>query len=499
MTHYSILLLLIAGAFAAFNWRYGLFACIAVGVLQDPLRKVAPGQPQYYVAFAILIFGIAFVRAHLSHVALGPGIIWNWKRGLRLPFTLFLALVLVQAFRSLVAYQNYMLVAVGLLVWLAPPAAVLLAHQFAMRRGLLGIRQLFIWYVGFSLAALTGVYLQYIGYDWPWLGEVGEGLAIYDLGTVLYGNSGFFRSSEIAAWHTAATASFIFMLFVGKRATPSRTILAIALIAVLATLGILTARRKMLVEVTLFVGAYFFLVAWLQRGASRLAIGVLATALASYVVVVAFVSPDLVQRSNTKELQLENPTGFQGYAARGASVFRDVPARFNELGVQPILWAIDNNGWLGSGLGTGSQGTRDVLEKNNVNFGAAEGGLGKIVTELGVPGLFVVALLLVAVAKHVLTVLRWLTRESPKHARVAYALAAFLVANAGVFLVATQVFNDPFILLLLGWSAGFLIALPQVVERERVAAAARAERRARASSWPALRPTMHVAAHRLTK
>src|SRR5690606_11640351 len=31
--------------FCLFDWRRGLLLCIAVGFLQDPLRKIVPGQP----------------------------------------------------------------------------------------------------------------------------------------------------------------------------------------------------------------------------------------------------------------------------------------------------------------------------------------------------------------------------------------------------------------------------------------------------------------------
>lgn len=483
MTELALLLLTVAGLTAMLDWRNGLIACIAVGVLQDPFRKLAPGQPIYYVVFVAFIFAITAVRAHLARVPLAPAKILGWKRHLRLPFSLFLFLVFAQAFHSIVAYKNYLLVGVGLLVWLSPLPAVLLAHQYAIRRGLRGVRRVFFVYVCFAMAGLAGVYLQYAGYESRLLGEVGEGVLIYDLGTAFKGHSGFFRATEIAAWHTAAVASFVFMLFVGKRTTPARIVLALALIGVLATLGVLTGRRKMLVEITLFIGTYFFLVAWLQKGAARLAMGVLAIAFMAYVGIVGFVAPDLVDRSHTKSMYVENPTALEGYATRGVSVFRDVPGRFSELGVQAISWAIANNGWLGTGLGTGSQGTQHVLEEHNVSIGAAEGGLGKIVTELGVPGLFLIAWLLRAVIRHVMGVLRYLTDEAPQYARLGYGLAAFLVANSGVYVVATQAFNDPFILLLLGWSAGFLISLPEVVQRDRAAAQRLAQRRQMEFAW----------------
>jgi hypothetical protein len=45
---------------------------------------------------------------------------------------------------------------------------------------------------------------------------------------------------------------------------------------------------------------------------------------------------------------------------------------------------------------------------------------------------------------------------------LAYGLVAYLIANAAVFSVATQAFGDLFVLLMLGWATGFLLALPRI-------------------------------------
>ena len=68
----------------------------------------------------------------------------------------------------------------------------------------------------------------------------------------------------------------VFMLLTMKRMTVGRVGFALALIAVMLSLGILTGRRKMLVEMVAFVSIYLVQVAWFQRGATR---GALALAL----------------------------------------------------------------------------------------------------------------------------------------------------------------------------------------------------------------------------
>ncbi len=465
MTELTAGLVLAAGLIALLDWRKGLALCVLIGIAQDPLRKLAPNQPIYYVVLVGFVFGAAWLRAYMVRVPLSPGVIQGWRRDLRLPFTLFVLLVLAQATHSFGRFGSITMTGIGLLVWLAPIPAVVLSYQYALRRGVAGVRQLLKFYVFFALISLGGVYLEYSGVQWRTLGEVGEGLVIYDVGTVLKAYSGFFRSSEIAAWHTAAIACFVFVLAVGKRATLVRVALALGMIGVLVSLGILTGRRKMLVEISVFLSVYFFLVAWLQRGAARLAAAILIAGAVGYVGIVGFVAPDLVQRSYTKTLAMENAKKIQGYAVRGQSVFVDLPARVNELGVQPILWAVDAYGWLGAGLGTGSQGVQAVAEAHDINRGAAEGGLGKITMELGIPGLLIALWLLVALSRHVRRLIVVTASISPQHARMAYGMVAFLVANAATFSVATQAYSDLFVLLLLGWSLGFLLAMPVLAAR----------------------------------
>ncbi len=454
-----MLVVMLTGLLTLLDWRKGMVMCVLIGVAQDPLRKLAAGQPVYYVVLVGVIFALTWIRAALMGVPLSPSAVQGWKQNLKIPVSLFVTLVLAQAVHSLAAYDSLLMPGIGLLVWLSPIPAVVLAYQFAVRRGLAGVRGLMVAYVAIALVSLSGVYLEYQGVQSRLLGEIGEGQIIYDVGTVLKAYSGFYRASEIAAWHAAAIACFIFMLSIGKKATVARVLVALMLIAILVSLGILTGRRKMLVEITVFICAYFFLVAWLQRGTARLAMVVLLAGAVGYIGIVGFVAPDNVQRSGNSTY-VKNAQRIEGYAARGQTVFADLPARVNQLGVQPILWAVDRFGWLGAGLGTGSQGTNAIAEANNIDRGAAEGGLGKITMELGVPGLLMAAWVLVALAHHLRRQLRPVVKVSPQHARMAFGMIAFLVANAATFSVATQAYSDLFILLILGWCLGFLLAMP---------------------------------------
>jgi hypothetical protein len=64
-------------------------------------------------------------------------------------------------------------------------------------------------------------------------------------------------------------------------------------------------------------------------------------------------------------------------------------------------------------------------------------------------------------------VLKFVSQRSITIARLAYGLVAFIIANLAVFFVATQLFGDVFVLLLLGMVAGFFLATPVLAEREQ--------------------------------
>jgi hypothetical protein len=155
------------------------------------------------------------------------------------------------------------------------------------------------------------------------------------------------------------------------------------------------------------------------------------------------------------------------YVTRGVSVFADSFERLEHMTILQFEWVLRHNGFFGSGAGTGAQGSQYFGGGAHLVGGAAEGGLGKVLAELGVPGFLALCWLGVVLARILVDRARR-ARELPLEEAVPrYALLAFLPANAAVFFTAHQVFGDPFILILLGWMSGAVLALP----REQLAAA----------------------------
>lgn len=211
MLEISFVLLFVFAVVAFFDWRKGLSLCVVMGILQDPLRKLVPSEPAYFVVLIGVVFLSALFGAMLSNIRLTPGVIQGWKNYLGKPFSLYLLLVGLQAVHSFLRFGSLSITGIGLMVYLIPVLAIVFAYQFALRRGLYGIQGVMWFYTLIVICSLSGVYLEYSGVDWNILGEVGEGITIYDAGTILKAYSGFF---VVLRWQPGILRLFpVFYLF----------------------------------------------------------------------------------------------------------------------------------------------------------------------------------------------------------------------------------------------------------------------------------------------
>ena len=460
ISFYALALALPAVVIALFDWRKGLFAMIVVAFLQDPARKLDLDRPVYFTLLVGVVFAAAYLRAQLN-TRFVPGQLPGWKHFMRTPFTLLLVLMAAQGAQALVIYGKPIIVGIGALSYLAPLPALLAGYHFALKRGRGGIEAFLSWYLIAALIVAPGVILEYLGFDWQVLGDVGEGFKIYEPTAILTAHSGFFRASEMAAWHLATAVCFLLLLSSLRRIAIKRMVVVIAVVVGLLAIGILTGRRKIFVEIAIFISVYASLLSYFGKGGVKLALGAIVGGLLSYLLVIWVVDEysTVVTDSTT--------VAFQRYAERTASVRYGVAERFLSLGIDPVDWAIDRFGWFGGGLGVASQGAQHFGGGAEVFGGAGEGGLGKITAELGVPGLAIVLWFAWAALRYGWHVLVFVSQRSSAVARLAYGLVAFLVANVAVFFVATQLFGDLFVLLMLGLIAGFFIATPVLAEREQ--------------------------------
>jgi hypothetical protein len=481
---WALILTLPAALVAIADWRKGLFAMVVVAFLQDAARKLEVDKPVYFTLLVGVVFAFAYLRAQMRQRFL-PGQIIGWKQYLRMPFVLFVLLLVAQAVNSIVRYGNPFMTGIGALSYLAPLPALLAGYHFALKAGRAGIERWLAWYLLCALLVVPSIALEYAGAEWGLLGDVGVGFHLYQEDTVLTAHSGFFRASEPAAWHTATAVCVLLLLSSLRRISNVRTVLVILAVVALLAIGVLTGRRKIFVEIAIFLSVYLSLLAVLRKGGAKLAAAAVVGGLLSYGVVLWWVTDDPAVLG-------QMDVRYQRYLERGATVGADISERAQGLGFAPVQWAIEGYGWLGGGLGIASQGAQHFGGGADVYGGAGEGGLGKITAELGVPGLLVAVWLGVAALWYGWQVLLFCSRRSAAVTRLACGLVALLVANFAVFFVATQVFGDLFVLLSLGLVSGFFLAAPVLAERERLQQPA-VVRRPRVLPHPAVMPEVGLA------
>lgn len=429
------------------NWRNGILALLVVGVLQDVFRKLTPGLPAYYLLWPGALFGFIFVLAYGKGAVRHLQPIYLADNRLKSAWRLFFIIVLAQAAHALVRWGNPAIPVLGVFFYLGPIAGLLLGVAYA--RTVDRIEILMQRYVAIMLpTAMTVLLSVQFSEQYPILQEigafVGAKMIMHSEGQVLESFSGLFRVGEIAAWHAACSAMFLVILMV-RNPTHFKTLLTGIVVVALVVAIVYTGRRKMLVTLSIFGMLYWALTIYLHRGLKKRTIGLLLLG--------------LMLATAINLLDFANPSAEQAaYFSRGTSVFEETFERADTafMLLSSAIWRSD---FIGMGAGVVAQGSQYVDIGNFALLGASEAGIGRIVVELGVPGAVIAVWLLYRLLKASSKALRELQKKDPKLASMAAAFAAILIANAMTFAVATQVYGDHFVLIMLGLVAGMLFCL----------------------------------------
>jgi hypothetical protein len=212
---FSVLLCLV-------DWRKGVILALIMGFLQDPMRKLMPGEPVYMTLYSSALSGAVLMGALLAGVSANLRKIAAWKDFLRTPGMLFVLWVVIQSAVSVLKSGSLALGFIGMVAYLAPMPTIFLVYHYV--RSEKEIYKYLTIYVVAVLTMVSGLYFSYLGFEWEVLQSVGaamgRGLYIYPTsGGRLELLAGFFRSPEIAAWHAGAAICFILaiLLFLDKR------------------------------------------------------------------------------------------------------------------------------------------------------------------------------------------------------------------------------------------------------------------------------------------
>jgi hypothetical protein len=453
MIEYTLLLTgAVALGICLTNWRLGLLVCLFVGCLQDPIRKIIPGEPVYLTVLIFIYAAATFFGAYIKGTRFSLRPIYAWNRVLKTPLTLFFIIVIIQSVVTLVRFNSPILAGIGFMAYISPVPAILLGYN--MGRSEKSVQTFLKVYLLLNVLMISGIYFSYMGFNWSLLTSVGEGLTTYSrtTGEAIILRSGFYRAPEMAAWHAALSICFLVILFLVIKGNKLLRYSTGVLILFFWGGLLFTGRRKFILEIFVFLVIYGFLLLLLRESVSKttrgsfLLIILLGVAAIGYI----FLVPD------------EFKAAIDPYYDRGATVQLDATDRASLMTVEAFQWVIEQNGLLGSGAGTGSQGAQHFGGGGELVGYAAEGGVAKVLAELGVPGLIILIWLAISLFRYFWSIIIYAKNVDPKRAMLAYGLIAVLAANAIVFITAHQIFGDPFVLFLIGLLIGFVMAVPQM-------------------------------------
>lgn len=438
------------------DWKRGIYLCVITAFVQDPVRKLLPEQPALCILFAAFVFAAATVGAISANSRIGLSHIPNWSRYLETPFWAFVVIVVLQTGNSLVRFANPLVSALGLMNYFLPILALVTSYCFFSKSGLSGTLRLFTTYVLCSAIALFTVYLESVGAEWQVLGEVGEGVKMHFFDGLAKGRAGTFRASEIAAWHAGMTACVLIVTLSVRKIDTARMILLAVTAPACVGIGLLTGRRKLVMLILIFVVSYVGMQVILLKRTRITALVVSLVALVFYSGQVSYVNEEVDDPLRASE--------YERYVRRNKTVFAEVPERFVGFGLTPIMWAQGWFGPFGGGVGIGTQGVQKIANLGD-HVGAAEGGLGRIALELGLPGLAVAIFGVISLGRHIWNILLIAQQHSKVLTRLACGLASLLIANLASFTVATQAYGDAFVMLFLGMILAALLAVPDFIAR----------------------------------
>jgi hypothetical protein len=462
----SLFLVLMFGSLAYVlldgNWRAGLLITVVIGFLQDPIRKITPDQSSTFVGLVLLAFVLTILviyekkqgRIELRSMFWTVPEILEW-------IPIYFAVIAAQAMNSFLRFGDIQLMGLGIAFYMAPAVAIWAGYEVGCSPKTL--QKVIITYLTLCSLFAISAWLDLRGLDNILLQEVGSGIMITFEGFSASGVSGLWRTSEVAAWHLAAGACFSIVMAVSAQRRETQVPLVL-LAAVFAYLTIPTGRRKALVLVLVFTAFYLLLFSRRASPASRervisSVLGGSAMAYGAYALFLITAKGD----------------SFDLYLNRSLSAKDELLDRFQSQGIGALLRALDvSQGW-GLGVGAGAnlgnlklsasaQAVRRSIQSLSY---VSEGGGGRIVAELGLPGLVVGIVLAALILLTFRRNFRLLSLLEPRLAFLLLGLVAFGLANVVFFFSAAQVYSDPFILILLGICFGSFLSVPTLIARQQ--------------------------------
>jgi hypothetical protein len=451
---FIIILLLFLSFFLVieqYTWKGAILFTVLVGFLQDPMRKLSGIDSSYFAGISLIFFILTFLILRSKFKKWDLELIC-WPNPIVISLIpAFFYLVILQGLNSFARFNDIRLTVVGTLFYVLPLIALWVGYRIAC--DLVFLRKVLIFYLALCTISALSILVSILGFESKLLQEVGTGIEITGTGQ---GFSGLWRTSEIAGWHLAAGASFSFILGMSESKGIKQT-LYFFITSSLAFLTITTGRRKSLGLIIIFLSLYFLYYS-LTGKSNRLvkALGSLACVLG-----ISLSSYGLIFNSDIQS------TLEPFFDRSGTLTIEESRDRLRVQGIGAIVRGLEIAGPLGFGVGVGSNtGTTDIgtgrASIQSLSY-VSEGGGGRLIVELGGIGIAFFSFLVVQVFILYIKIFNLSRYVVVLGADIISGLAIFTLANAVTFLSASQLYSDPFVLIMLGLSSGAILAIPRIL------------------------------------
>lgn len=439
-----------AAALAFKNWRWGIAAAIAIGMIQDPIRKMIPGTPAWLTMASLPVWGVAILMALTESRNSTHRFMRNFPRLSYWIQAFSFYLVIAAALSATYGPGTWMITLLGAAIYLS--AFFMIVAGWRLSDSGHSLIPLLAFYGILAGVFLIGGPLERMG--WAQRTAVigtealGHVWVTHRVGDAVYMLSGLFRSPDIMGWH--AVTCFMISVIMALR-TKGYARAAWILLGVWALISLwLCGRRKMLAMIPIFFGTFMVLTFHLRQ--ARNVIPIIGVIL-------------LLLGVGWQMLGAERSSPVATFYLTTLDEWDD---RVVQHGFRAVLVTVRQAGFWGYGLGMGQQGVHNIPVVRPRTW--QESGPSKLFAELGVPGSFLFLVLGVIFLRTCYDVLR-VNRNHPDF-YIYLGLFAALIANLASAVVSAQIYGDPFIVLFISLIIGLILSggKPRVVKAARESA-----------------------------
>ena len=422
---------------------------ILIGIIKDPIRKMIPDAPAYLALATVPVWGAILIGALVEN----PNVVKNFRiKYQRLTLALFIFLIsLIPASVKSATFGSgsWKITVLGLFSYTSVIFGLYLGFIYNQKAKNLLV--LLKFYCIVTALMMIGTPMEYLGIakGWAALGTVAMGhewiqTSLY--GTIVEMIAGFYRSPDVMGWH--ATALSMLSITLATCTTGKQKYLWITLAGWGLIGSVLCGRRKMFFMLPVFISVLTFLYFSVPR---RIKLASVVT-----IIFISLLSGAFLYRKIGPSVSIEK------YYFQDPSV---VFGRVEAHGIESVIGTYKQSGIFGEGLGTATQGTQHISASRPRTW--QEGGLSRIMVEMGLPG-FICFLYLITML--FLTVWLKIIKDPFFHNSSDFSfragLTAFMCANAISFIVSHQIFGDPFIICFVSILIGSILSIPSSDQTE---------------------------------